>query len=450
VEGLRRRREITEAIPTAELEALRGSDGPVGKRIRAMCGPVALATIFEVRTRRQTFELSCGGAPAGEVALDDTTIPVGDQVPPARLKRVEVEARPTFEASLAGFVLAMREECALRPATLSKYQAGLLSRGLQPDRATHLGSTAIDPSLSVGAVAFAVMRKHFEVFIAKEPSTRLGEDPEQLHDMRVASRRLRAAIAMFRDALPVRTSRLRDELGWVAQALGAVRDLDVQLEQMESWSEGSLAGSQGFEAIRGLVDDARAKARTELLRVLDSRRYARLVRSMTGLLRSGPLRRSARSLAPITDVGSRLLRRHYQLFKRAGDRIGKGSTAAEYHRVRIRGKRLRYALEFLAEVYPGGTDPLIQRLVALQDLLGRQQDADVAGRRLEVLAAGAGLPGASVFAMGAAAERHHREASLLRARFPDVYRRVQGKPWKKLQLIMKRSTPARTRVPPAT
>ena len=65
---------------------------------------------------------------------------------------------------------------------------------------------------------------------AKEPGTRLGEDPEELHDMRVATRRLRAALSLFEAVLPVRAQVFREELGWLARLLGTVRDLDVQLE----------------------------------------------------------------------------------------------------------------------------------------------------------------------------------------------------------------------------
>ena len=85
-----------------------------------------------------------------------------------------VEVQEPFMETVSGFVEAMRDECGLRPASLSKYETALLSRGLQPDRPLELGPTLIDPTLSVGEVAFAVMRRHFEAFMAKEPGTRLG------------------------------------------------------------------------------------------------------------------------------------------------------------------------------------------------------------------------------------------------------------------------------------
>ena len=75
-----------------------------------------------------------------------------------------------------------------------------------------------------------MLRRQLGVLREKEPGTRLGEDIEELHDMRVATRRLRAALALFSTVLPVRAQTFREELGWLGRVLGAVRDLDVQLD----------------------------------------------------------------------------------------------------------------------------------------------------------------------------------------------------------------------------
>src|SRR3712207_2014084 len=107
---------------------------------------------------------------------------------------------------------------------------GLSAAGLSPAVAPDLGPTEIDATLSVGEVAFAILRRHFAEMLAHEPGVRLGEDPEDLHDMRVATRRLRAALKLYADALPKRAERYESDLRWVAGALGEVRDLDVHLE----------------------------------------------------------------------------------------------------------------------------------------------------------------------------------------------------------------------------
>ena len=114
--------------------------------------------------------------------------------------------------------------------------------------------------------------------------------------------------------------------------------------------------------------------------------------------------------------------------------------------MRIRGKRLRYALEFLADLYPGRTRPLTKRVVALQDILGLHQDAEVAIERLRRLAGehGAELHPEAIFAMGEIAERYRRNAAELRARFPEAYGRVTGKTWKAFAKLIEAERPAPT------
>src|SRR5207249_1922758 len=110
-----------------------------------------------------------------------------------------------------------------------------------------------------------------------------------------------------------------------------------------------------------------------------------------------------------------------------------------YHRLRIRAKRLRYALEALSEIYPDEIPPLSKRLVALQDLLGSHQDGVVAVQRLRSAVAerGTSLPPSTIFAMGQVARRYGEEGERLRRRFPKVYGRLTGKAWKALLREMK-------------
>ena len=75
----------------------------------------------------------------------------------------------------------------------------------------------IDPEMTIGAVALAVLRRHFSAMLAKEPGTRLGDDIEELHDMRVANRRLRAALALFADVLPEVALKTSEELAGSAR-----------------------------------------------------------------------------------------------------------------------------------------------------------------------------------------------------------------------------------------
>ncbi len=133
--GLRVRREISEPLesegPAGDLEVLRGSTGPVGWRVGVLSGPRELRSLFEVRTRRSVYGVYRGGERIGEVALDETEIPVeGGRA--AMLGRVEVEAEPGAIEEIESFVGELREGCGLLPATASKFEVGLRAQGLTP------------------------------------------------------------------------------------------------------------------------------------------------------------------------------------------------------------------------------------------------------------------------------------------------------------------------------
>jgi CHAD domain-containing protein len=449
-DGLRRRTEFSEALRGRDAAALLNASGPVSTRAKLAAGKRPLEPLFDVRTRRRQYRLTLDGTSAGEIAVDRTTIPLGDGSESARLRRVEVEVPEPMVPTLAPFVESLRSASGLHPATLSKYQAGLLAWGLQPAAAPDLGSHAIDPSQSVGEVAFAVLRRHLAVLLAHEPGTRIGDDVEDLHDMRVATRRLRAALTTFGDVLPARLARFHDELGWVAVALGSVRDLDVQLEQLDAWAaESADEDAIALAPLRRILEKQQLDARERMVAVLDSRRYDRLITAFTAALLRGPLRTSKASRQPVLGAAPDLILERHRKVQTAGRRIDGTAPPAAYHRLRIRAKRLRYALEFLSEVYPQEIPALVKRLVAVQDILGLLQDADVAMRRLRSTVAeqGGSLAPPTIFAMGVVTRRYGEQEEKLRTRFPYAYAHLAGKQWKTLRREMNRRRPPTPRSP---
>jgi inorganic triphosphatase YgiF len=228
-DGLRQRHELNQVVNDLGEErnlarALEHLDGEVGGRVRAVLGRAHLTRLFEVRSNRTRVAVQSSGSPIAEIALDEVVIAAGRRRP-ARLHRVEVEIHDpdgAGEHGLARFVAEMRAQCHLAPAEHSKFEAGVLAYSLQPGMRIDLGQPGAaddagdDPT--IGDLALAVLREHFAQFLLREPGARLGEDPEDVHRMRVATRRLRAAMSLFRDYLPEDAPRLRDELGWVARA----------------------------------------------------------------------------------------------------------------------------------------------------------------------------------------------------------------------------------------
>jgi CHAD domain-containing protein len=449
--GLRRRLEVTERLGGDGLDSLEG-DGPVRRRVRALCGARPLLPVLEVRTHRRPYDLVAGDERLAEVALDDTVVAVGSGQP-LRLRRVEVEVMAGQIDDLASLVDRMCRENGLAPATLSKFEAGVMAAGLLLPELPDPGPTSIPEHPTVGDVAYAVLRRQAVSMLAHEPGTRLGEDPEDLHDMRVATRRLRAGLQLFAEALPVGAQRLREELGWLGGLLGAVRDLDVELERLESWQ--AEVGPEDRDALGDLaaiVEQHRQEARQALLKGLESARYRRLVNALLSLLQKGPSRRlpAARALAVVA-VPELVGARHRAAVK-AAKRARRSGVPSDFHRLRIRCKRLRYALEFVAEVYDEKTKSFVRRLVALQDGLGELQDSEVAGARLraQVEDGGSSLKSRTVFAMGIAAERHRAQADRLLQRLPSDVKVLKGAKWRKLESLMeRRRTEAALWLPPS-
>ena len=455
--GLRTRLEVTEPLPEDGLTAL-GDAGPVGRRVRAVAGPRPLREVLVVRTRRRPFSLQLNSEEVAEVALDDTVIGI-DHQPPAHLHRIEIELTEGANDRVEPWVDDMRRACGLQPAALSKFEAGLLALGMEIPGSPDLGPVTVSETSTLGELAYAVLRRQLGVLVAKEPGTRLGEDIEELHDMRVATRRLRAALDLFSDALPARAAGLRNELAWLGALLGDVRDLDVQLDrmdEMERWTTpwlGEDADEPPLDALRTLLESERHQARDRMLDGLDSARWSRLEQALTTMAVRGPNRRLAAARIPAAVAVPDLVEPRHRAVVKAARRAKRSGVPADFHRLRIRCKRLRYSLEFTAGIYSGKTERFTRELARLQDGLGLMQDAEVATRRLLELATRNenGLPPITVFAMGGVAEHYRSEAHELLRVMPKRVQVVKGKSWDRLaehmERVRRRLTPAEPRRP---
>ena len=413
-DGLRRRREVTEPLGNDGLEAIEGGEGPVGGLLKVLRGARELRPLFENRTRRRTFgiRLRGTGAPdAGEVALDDCEIRSAAGAGAVRLRRVEIEV-PAETWEVRGFVEAMRRDLALRPASRSKFETGLRASGLEPAPEPDFGPTDFDASSTAGEVAFAVLRRNFATMVACEPGVRLGEDPEELHDMRVATRRLRNTLRIYADVLPRRAGRYERDLKHTADAMGEVRDLDVHIAMFSDDPENG-----DYREILDVLEERRAVIRERMLGVLDSRRYERLVADFSGTLRRG---RSPSPPVPILAVAPDLVRDRHKKARKAAKKIDDSSSPEDYHRLRKRARRLRYSLEPLAGIYGKPAEKAIKRLKKLQDVLGLHQDAIVAAELLRELGTDEDLPRRISFGMGVRAGRNVREAEEIQTGLPDL------------------------------
>ncbi len=210
--------------------------------------------------------------------------------------------------------------------------------------------------------------------LAADPIVRLAEDPEGVHQARVAARRLRSHLATFRPLLRAApTGELAGELRWLGRRLSVVRDLDV-LRGRFTASIKSFDPREREDAfdVLGALDRRRALETQACLKLLRSARYRRLVRDLAGFLAAPPFRRSAG--LPATPFLSDVLFERFVLLERAVSALGFLPTDEELHGVRITAKPLRYAAEVGAKVLGSSSGRLARRTTELCDELGNLHD----------------------------------------------------------------------------
>lgn len=437
------RRELTETLSNSDTEAIREAIGPVGMRVGAVSGARTLLPLFELRTSRQRFAIRKGdeARQLGEIALDETVISRPHGEPQARMVRVEVEALTEAHGPLRSLVKTLRSSCALEAASDTKYSLGLKSVGLAPP-AQEFAATTVNASMTIVEVAMVNLRRHMAAWHLHEPGARLGDDPEELHDLRVAGRRLDAILRQFQAFLPSEFSRIRVTLKTVLSALGHVRDLDVALIELQDFSRQlPQADRVSVEPLKEHLMSERGRARAQMLSVLDSIWVQKNLQELI-LLMTTPVAAGEASAADLAlHASSSLIRRRFRKLRKRADLLGVDSSTEKYHEVRGQVKKLRYALEAVAALYGKPAVEMVRALHRWQENLGVQQDAAVAMQRLNALARvrAKSIPAETLFLMGRLAERHLGTAVRGRKRCATGYREVRRK-WKKLRTRFEKST----------
>jgi CHAD domain-containing protein len=291
---------------------------------------------------------------------------------------------------------------------------------------------------SMPEAACKVLDFHFSKMQRREAGTRTGADAEDLHDMRVATRRMRAAWRVFDGAFKAgKTKKLRRHLERLADRLGAVRDLDVLIGGVEAYGQAIDEEERpGLEPLLSVWRKQRATARTQLIGELDSDRYATFVKEMDAFLEAGSNAAAAVATptAPhrVRDRAASQIWAAYEAV-RAYELVFTWADVETLHELRIAAKWLRYTLEFFGETLGPDCGRLLERIVALQDYLGCLHDADVATKLArDLLVARAGeLSELETDAIGSYLRSRERELARRRRGLGPVWRAVSGAPFRR-------------------
>ncbi|HXR12126.1 MAG TPA: CYTH and CHAD domain-containing protein [Gaiellaceae bacterium] len=382
-----------------ELEEPGGPAGPPEALARLLVAHLrhgAVAPIAELHTRRHGTLVARNGTTA-EVTIDDVSVMDALRVV-EEFVEVEVELRTGKPKELDAIADAL-EHAGARPSDGTPKVFRVLRMPTE--------DTAPDDAL---AALRARLRAQLRTVLANDPGARLGRDPESVHDMRVAVRRSRALLRAGSKLYTDDVSALADELRWLGEKLGAVRDLDVLVDRLrgkvEELDEADRAS--GRLLVRTL-ERRRRSARTSLLKALGGDRYFAL------------LDRFGAAIDELTASGSDLTvrdlaRGELKKLRRQARSTPADASDDELHALRKRGKRVRYAYEL------AGKDAAVKRAKELQDVLGEHQDSVVAETTLRELAAAA--PERAV-AAGRLIERERGLRTGARASWLKAWRRLE-------------------------
>ncbi len=251
----------------------------------------------------------------------------------------------------------------------------------------------LEPTDTMAEAGRKVIGFHFARMLQHEPGTRLGEDIEELHDMRVATRRMRAALRIFGESFSKKKSKpIRKGLKETGQALGAVRDLDVFMEKLAQHRQTlPEAEKAGLDPLLTAWRGKRENSRQNMLAYLESKAYAKFKRKMLKFVKTEgmgaePIPTGVPVAFQLRHIVPRLIYSRYEAVG-AYEAVLESASIETLHSLRIAFKRFRYTLEYFQELLGPEVTTVIKELKVMQNHLGDLNDADVSSRMLRTFLA---------------------------------------------------------------
>ncbi|MGC4996511.1 CHAD domain-containing protein [Streptomyces sp. DT195] len=397
--------------------------------VRSRVRGAELVPVVRLRSARDVRHLvDADGALLAEASVDTVTAERLNRAGgTARWTEIEVELADGADPALLDAVEERLGAAGVRPSKASSKVAEALRR-TGGSRAR--SGRAAEP-VTAGDHVLAHLREQREAILARDPGVR-RDLPDSVHQMRVATRRLRSAFRSFRSVLdPDATAPVAAELKWLARELGVDRDQEVLADRLTGALAALPPGQVTGPVRERLASWATARhgsTRGHLLGVLDSARYLALLDSLDVLLADPPLRRKAAGkprkvlTRALEKEGGKLSR----LIEAALELPPGEDRDHALHEARKRAKRARYAAEAAVPALGGPARALARRAKKLTSLLGEHQDSVLARQALRELAAVAHAAGESAFTYGVLYEREEQAARRTEAELPGRWRKARS------------------------
>ena len=291
------------------------------------------------------------------------------------------------------------------------------------------GQRQTPPPASAGDIVLAYLREHAARLGSMDPLVR-ADEPDSVHQMRVATRRLRSTLQSFGEIIPRSgTGPILAELKWLAGVLGEARDAEVLAARLAR-NVRTIPAEQVLGPVGARVQahfaPIQAAARASVLAALDSARYFALRDALDGLLADPPLSAAAERPAGRVLAGAvlRAYRRTRRWIRRAAHTPPGHPRELAFHEARKAAKRARYAGEVISPALGKEARRFTKRMKKIQSVLGDHQDAVVARGVDRELGIGAHLAGENAFTYGLLFEREDQRAARLRATAQQTWKRT--------------------------
>jgi len=394
--------------------------------VRAYVRTSELVPVARLSTMRRRVRLiGADGSRVAEVVDDEVSVRDGRRVA-ARFREIEIEVAGAEgnEAIVGPLVERLRAAGAGAPDPTPKHIRALGPRAMEPPEVAPLPVTAESPARDV---IRSVLAEAVAAILRNDPLVRLGTDPEGVHQERVATRKLRSHLRTFGPLLePDWSEPLRSELGWLALALGAVRDREVLLERLRERARSLPASDQrSAAALLHTLGLEIESLRKKLYADLDSTRYIDVLEQLVAAAHSPKCTPEADQ--PASAMLPPLATGPWRRLRSAVRQLPEQPTDPELHRIRILAKRARYAAEAVAPVVGPGALAFAKAAAKLQTILGEHQDSVTAQAWLRAVR----VTGRRAFVAGQLIALEHLAAQKARKDWLKVWSALDRKPMRK-------------------
>jgi CHAD domain-containing protein len=408
--GLWRLTVVCDGVSTLDVEAPGGPVGPpeeLRELVSAASAGFELAPVLKARTHATGLRVKAGSRSLAKVSVASIALLDGQRATDS-FSEIQLEQLAATRKELERLESALLDSGAKRTNGAGPLEQAL-AREPQPELPL--------PSSSLEQLR-PYLREQYARMLAHDPGVRVGNDPEDLHQLRVATRRLRSVLKTAEPILDrAWVGEMRNELKWLGGELGPSRDLDVLIPYLrEEAASLDPADRKALGPLFKKLEDSRGVARKGVLKALRSERYLALLASIEAAA-AGPPPGGAGSLRA-------QVKHDFKKLRKAMRGVEEEPTDEAIHKARIKGKRARYATELLGEELGKPGAKLVAAAKDFQDAAGEHHDAVVAEARLRSLLRGVRAQ-RTALAAGILVSRQRSRRERAAAALPDVWRRYE-------------------------